>query len=53
MGQAGEAVFSDHISSETVGRQGIDINIINYFSSLPEMTDHFPFLSIGACFELV
>ena len=52
-GQAREAVFGDHFSSFRLGRQVIDIVTINFRFSMHQITDHFPFLSIGGCFGLV
>lgn len=45
---AGKAFLRDHISDRMIEHQDIDFIKQNNISSLRQMTDHFPFLSIGA-----
>ena len=51
--RARQAVLGDHFSRRIFERQAIVIVMINFFFSLGKITDHFSFLSICACFELV
>jgi hypothetical protein len=36
-----------------ISRQGVDIKSIKIAFLVNKITDHFPFLSIGACFDLL
>jgi hypothetical protein len=52
-GQARDAVLGDHIFNMNISRQDVDIKSIKIAFLVNKITDHFPFLSIGACFDLL
>lgn len=52
-GQARDAVLGDHIFNMNISRQDVDIKSIKILFLVNKITDHFPFLSIGACFDLL